>query len=101
MKHANCGRLYYLYIIYGLRRENPDSREDRTAEHWPKVLLPAAQAAREDQTDSRHMRLLNASLLHCVLIIAALLAQPAERASAKAAAGADQDGAEAGADDDN
>ena len=47
------------------------------------------------------MKARNASLLHCVLVIAALLAQPLEEAAAKAAAGADQDGAEAGADDDN
>jgi hypothetical protein len=47
------------------------------------------------------MKARNASLLHCVLVIAALLAKPLEEAAAKAAAGADQDGAEAGADDDN
>ena len=47
------------------------------------------------------MKSRNTSLLHCVLVIAALLAQPVERAAAKAAVGADQDGAEAGVDDDN
>ena len=38
------------------------------------------------------MKSRNTFLLHCVLVIAAFLAQPGERAAAKAAAGADQSG---------
>src|SRR6266516_3194949 len=38
------------------------------------------------------MKLLKSSLLQCVIVIAALLAPPVERAAAKAAAGADQSG---------
>ncbi len=61
-------------------------RSDFASIYCPKVLLPTAPAAPYDHTGVKPtMKLLNTSLLQCVIVIGALFALPVERAFSTAA----------------